>query len=331
MESALIDEVGDRAGIRAVRLASGLVTLEDCRSLPPVCFCFERQRMPDAGFIPDQALKPIGEDSARAVLGFLPDAPRQWTMHAHAVEDGLGRRVAGIAGVMRRLAAEMFPGLAGLELDPLSAEARDSATVAVQLCLTPAGLCHSVSRMDRLSDRFPGGVVRMPDDPLAPSRSAMKIEEVFLRMGYSPRGGQKAVDLGAAPGGWTWAMARRGCRVLAVDHGPMRLPGGSPAAALVKHVKDNGITFRPPESWLPVDWFVSDMLVPPGVTFGLIRRWLAPGMARRFVCNIKMPQVHPWRAIGPLVGWLESQRRIEWTVRQLYHDRREVTLYGRVR
>lgn len=329
MESALAEEVRDRAKAAAAELGAGLVGLGDASRLPARAFCFERQRMPDAGFVPEGDLKPISAETLRLLLGFLCDTARPWTIHHYAVEEGLGRRVAGMADVVRRLAVEHLPALAQMEVDPATREGQSPDTVAVQLCLTAAGLYHSVARMDRLSDRFAGGVLRMADDPLAPSRSAMKLEEVFFRMGEAPRRGQRAVDLGAAPGGWTWAMARRGCRVLAVDHGPMRLPAGSQAASLARHIRENGITFQPPGSWLPVDWWVSDMLVAPGVAFGLIRRWLAPGMARRFVCNVKIPQVHAWQAIKPLVAWLESQRNVAWHVRQLYHDRREVTVYGK--
>lgn len=327
MEDALVGEIADRAKLSAVRVAAGLVQMGAGARTPSFRFCFERQRMPDAGFLPNGTLKPIGHPVVKAVFGFLLGMPRPWVLHAFAVEDGLGRRVAGIAGVLRQLVRELCPGLPMLEKE---SDVMRLETVVVQVCLSPDGLYHSVARMDRLTDVFPGGVVRMSDDPSAPSRSAMKLEEVLVRLGEEPRKGQRAVDLGAAPGGWSWAFARRGCRVLAVDHGPLRLPAGHRAISLVRHIKENGITFEPPASWVPVDWWVSDMLVSPGVAFGLIRRWLGEGRARRFVCNIKIPQVHPWPAIRPIVAWLESQRNLDWHIHQLYHDRREVTLYGRV-
>ena len=53
--------------------------------------------------------------------------------------------------------------------------------------------------------------------PGAPSRSAAKLEEALLYfLGDEAerllRGGMSAVDLGAAPGGWTWILARAWCR-----------------------------------------------------------------------------------------------------------------------
>ena len=83
---------------------------------------------------------------------------------------------------------------------------------------------------NRLSDPCPGGAHRKPFDQLAPSRSYLKIEEAFDMLGESPRRGQTVADLGAAPGGWTYAFVKRGCRVTAVDNGPMRIPPLPPGA-----------------------------------------------------------------------------------------------------
>ena len=83
----------------------------------------------------------------------------------------------------------------------------------------------------------------------APSRSTLKLEEawhVFLeaRRWYDYLGGGKvAVDLGAAPGGWTWRLVQQGMNVVAVDNGEMtRNPhevGSCHACAC------DGFTFRP--------------------------------------------------------------------------------------
>ena len=54
------------------------------------------------------------------------------------------------------------------------------------------------------------------------------------------RPGQRAVDLGAAPGGWSWHLANRGLRVTAIDNGPM-----SPqalATGMIEHLRADGFT-----------------------------------------------------------------------------------------
>ena len=54
-----------------------------------------------------------------------------------------------------------------------------------------------------------------------PSRAYLKLWEACTRIGAWPRPGERCIDLGAAPGGWTWALARLGARVMAVDKAPL--------------------------------------------------------------------------------------------------------------
>jgi hypothetical protein len=70
------------------------------------------------------------------------------------------------------------------------------------------------------------------------------------------------------------------------------------------------------------------MLIAPGACLGLLRKWVAGGWARRFIVNIKLPQKHPLRALAPLREFLAEIPGLNWRMRQLYHDRREVTLMG---
>lgn len=63
---------------------------------------------------------------------------------------------------------------------------------------------------------WPMGILRLRMPPDAPSRSALKLAEafdMFLSAEDQQRylhDGLRAVDLGAAPGGWTWQLLRRG-------------------------------------------------------------------------------------------------------------------------
>jgi len=74
---------------------------------------------------------------------------------------------------------------------------------------------------------WPQGIPRLKFPREAPSRSTLKLEEALLTLldaGERERWlkpGMNAVDLGAAPGGWTWQLVRRSLRVTAVDNGPM--------------------------------------------------------------------------------------------------------------
>ncbi len=84
----------------------------------------------------------------------------------------------------------------------------------------------------------------------AVSRSELKLMEAFDEFGT--RGGGLALDLGAAPGGWSRFLARSGYRVLAVDNGELDYRGlalsgiktrivGKVDAITLAEVGENGI------------------------------------------------------------------------------------------
>src|SRR5439155_27070155 len=75
-----------------------------------------------------------------------------------------------------------------------------------------------------LASPHPMGILRLRMPAQAPSRSSWKLDEALLllvgeeRLGARMKPGAQAVDLGAAPGGWSWQLAQRGLRVMAVDN-----------------------------------------------------------------------------------------------------------------
>ncbi|NLE66442.1 MAG: hypothetical protein GX608_03380 [Lentisphaerae bacterium] len=319
--------------------------LEAADARAPHPFIFERQRIERAQWIPDGPVKPTARLIVRT--GFAPilrgDAP--WTIHAFAAAPegpgGLARRAGNLADAVLDYCRDHFPRTLKRYRPPDELRGRPPALQGsrsppdpgalfpiLQVCATPGGVWHATMPANRLSDPCPGGAHRKPFDQLAPSRSYLKIEEAFDMLGESPRRGQTVADLGAAPGGWTYAFVKRGCRVTAVDNGPMRIPPLPPGAGSFRHMRRDGIGFEPPESERPLDWLACDMLIPPGQALGMMRRWLENGWARRFIINIKLPQQQPMSALQPLVEYLERMPDLAFGIRNLYHDRREVTLFG---
>src|SRR6185436_8651688 len=91
---------------------------------------------------------------------------------------------------------------------------------------------------------WPMGIPRIRMPRGAPSRSTLKLAEALItflgdREPESLRAGMRAVDLGAAPGGWTWQLAHRGLRVIAVDNGALK--GSVEEDPLVTHVRADGL------------------------------------------------------------------------------------------
>jgi hypothetical protein len=324
--AALVEEC-TTGGARAQVVQPGLVQTSH---LPDQPWIFEHQRLPEAALIPVSALKPISGATWTAIMGKLHQARHRWTWHAWSMPNDQQARVEGIANTLVRLARAPAPELDDLYRPPHRAERMDDALV-LQLCLTPDGLWHSTAPMSALSCRQPGGAVRMKDDPQAPSRSYLKIEEAFFRMNEWPQTGQRVVDLGAAPGGWTLAFAKRGCHVIAVDNGPLKLPASGPGWGTVDHRTTDGVTFPWPAQQPPVDWLVADMLVPPVQAAAMLARWLKGPSMLRWVVNVKLPQGSPLAALRPMVHLVNQHTDFHMQIRHLYHDREEVTLMGRRR
>jgi len=173
-----------------------------------------------------------------------------------------------------------------------------------------------------------GGQQRMRLDPSAPSRSYLKLEEAFALLALRPEAGELVIDLGAAPGGWSYSAAQRGARVLAIDNGPLK--GGAIESRLIQHQRANAFTFSPPGG-RRADWLLCDMIADPGEVLELLGGWLERGWCDRFVVNLKFGHDDPLRLLrrlrDPRRGLAVHAR--ELITRQLFHDRDELTVMGR--
>ncbi len=140
------------------------------------------------------------------------------------------------------------------------------------------------------SSHWEMGVPRLRMPAQAPSRSTLKLAEAFQHWLSADdeaellHEGITAVDLGAAPGGWTWQLVRRGVHVIAVDNGP--LDSRLLETGLVEHVRADGFRFRP--RW-PVQWMVCDMVEQPIRVAELVAEWLANGWCTHTIFNLKLP------------------------------------------
>jgi 23S rRNA (cytidine2498-2'-O)-methyltransferase len=167
-------------------------------------------------------------------------------------------------------------------------------------------------------------------DPQAPSRSYLKIEESFRIFGRAPGDGETVIDLGAAPGGWSLSALKRGATVIAIDNGPLREPVLSHPN--IRHLKADALKYEPRENG-PVDWLLCDVLEDPDLIINLLRKWLSRKWCRCFVVNLKVGRHDPVTVLRKLKDPSEGLARHCRTllVRQLYHDREEITLMGEVK
>jgi len=182
---------------------------------------------------------------------------------------------------------------------------------------------------------WPQGIPRLKFPREAPSRSTLKLEEALLVLlddgererWLSP--GMNAVDLGAAPGGWTWQLVRRSLRVTAVDNGPMDRTLMD--SGLVTHRREDGFRFRPPK---PVDWLVCDMVEQPRRVAELVARWFAQRACRFAIVNLKLPMKKRYDETRLCLDLIErgaAGNVVALRAKQLYHDREEITVFARAR
>jgi 23S rRNA (cytidine2498-2'-O)-methyltransferase len=135
----------------------------------------------------------------------------------------------------------------------------------------------------RCSSLFPDGELHFNENKNEPpSRAYLKLWEFFTLHGKSPGPGEKVLDLGSSPGGWTWVLDQLGADVLSIDKAPL-----SPAMKVSKRVeyRSESAFALDPKTLGNVDWLFSDVICYPERLLELIHAW--KDTARNMVCTIK--------------------------------------------
>ena len=233
-----------------------------------------------------------------------------------------------LAGLSRAFANALRPALRKLGL---LTEVVDARLPRLHVCFLDGDHALLATADPRDSAPWPLGVPRLRMLADAPSRSALKLEEALLVLLDSEererllRPGMNAVDLGAAPGGWSWVLARQHLRVTAIDNGP--LAESALATGLIEHVRADGFHWKPSK---PVDWLVCDMVESPRRVAARIAEWFAQGWCTQAIFNLKLPMKKRWDETKLCLDLLveQSGRALELRAKQLYHDREEITVYA---
>ncbi len=252
-----------------------------------------------------------------AVLAELPGWPPGGAVQAQArvLEGGppwtAGALAAAVRSVLAEAGARVTGGPAPYVLSIVAAR------VAVFVGLAP--------RPVHLSP-WPGGAARLAALPGEVSRSARKLEEALLLGGEGwgpPCPGAAALDLGAAPGGWTQVLLRKGWRVTAVDP-------GAPSPALVgarglSWIRGSASQIPLPPG--PFDLLTADLNWDPLRTAACALRFRPRLRAgARGILTVKFFGGDPLDTVAAVRGRLEAGFRV-LAVRHLFHDRAEATAF----
>jgi hypothetical protein len=210
--------------------------------------------------------------------------------------------------------------------DEFAAKPRNPSDFICQIyCPAEDDLWFSTARVDEGISLYEAGFRPMRSLKHAPSRSASKLEEALSVLGRHPSPGDTAVDLGAAPGGWSMVLARHGAIVEAVDHAELKLDPKLKLKGQINHIKANGLKYMPKE---PVDWLVCDMVMGAKDTLEILKKWALGGTMQNFVVNVKLPKDTPWAGALKALEAAEIMSNFTIITRQLLHDRSEITLMG---
>lgn len=174
-------------------------------------------------------------------------------------------------------------------------------------------LIYSVDRWKNI----PNGEYHFEEDKInPPSRAYLKLWEALTFLGHYPKKGDKALDLGASPGGWTYVLQSLGAEVLAVDRAKLddkiaALPGVS--------METKSAFSLDPSDFDYFDWFVCDMACYPEKLWVFLRKWMESGKVGQFICTLKLQGETDFSVIEKFKSIPSA------TVIHLFHNKHEVT------
>jgi 23S rRNA (cytidine2498-2'-O)-methyltransferase len=232
-------------------------------------------------------------------LAIVPGPPRPVAWAANTWLDPQTLTISSIADGARRLRTiqrnwALFPeklhrraSLIAQQLPHVSAKPLNFPSAAPTAPLGSWTLldANTILAAPRCSSPFPNGEVRFVEDKSGPpNRAYLKLWEALTIAGSWPGPGDLCLDLGSAPGGWSWALQKLGSRVISVDKAPL-----DPAIATLPNLDYREVSAfaLEPAAIGPVDWLFSDIICYPERLLRLVETWLASGLVRNFVCTIK--------------------------------------------
>jgi len=247
----------------------------------------------------------------------------------------LGDRISGrkVAVQVRKAANSPFPyslaegrDIAVAVLRDFGCEpvARDADWIVSVYATADALLMGCQAPRDNLSD-WPGGAVRFRREEGQISRAAFKLLEAERAFGLPLARFTNALDLGAAPGGWTNVLLERGLKVTAVD--PAAMDPRLARHPRLHHLRRNAadVTFAPGT----FDLLVCDMSWDPHRTCRLVSGLSgALSAGGSGIITLKLMYRKPMHTLRELTEAYAEHFDIR-RVKQLFHNREEVTMWVR--
>ncbi len=169
------------------------------------------------------------------------------------------------------------------------------------------------------SSPFPNGEPNFLESKTEPpSRAYLKLWEAFTLLEVSPQKGERCLDAGACPGGWSWVLQGLGADILAIDRAPLdprmnKFPN-------IEFRKGDALA-KGPEELGEFDWVFSDVICYPERLLEWIKVWISSRATKHILCSVKFRGDEGY-------GVLKELKKIpnSW-IRHLFVNKHEVTFY----
>ena len=176
-----------------------------------------------------------------------------------------------------------------------------------------------------LPSRWPGGNYPPAARPLPAgrvSRAWLKLDETIASFELPLVRGQRAVELGAAPGGACQRLLEAGLRVVGVDPAIVDPTVAGAAGFTQWRMRAREVPLR---RFKGADWLVADMNIDPTSTLEALGR-IATAEGVRLTGIIATLKIPHWSRAGELPAWLDTVRRWGFRprARQLSSGGREI-------
>lgn len=200
------------------------------------------------------------------------------------------------------------------------------ADTAISLTVYEKAAYLGISRLKHNVSSWTGGVLFYNSEAVI-CRAEFKIEEAFKVFGIDAEPGMTALDLGAAPGGWTHFLSRQGVQVDAVD--PAKLDERVLKAKNVSHYKMLAQEFAETYTEKRYDMIVNDMKMDTNESLDILcemcRQLKQDGCC---LLTLKLPKTNVLKRIK-IAKQVLQKRFSTVQIRQLYFNRSEVTVYAK--
>lgn len=205
----------------------------------------------------------------------------------------------------------------------------ERASMAISVSVIENKIFFGVSSLEENLSKWAGGVLFYAKDASVICRAEFKLEEAVEFFKIDTGNIKNAIDLGAAPGGWSHYLATRGIEVDSVD--PAALSEKLLYDNRIHHYKMTAQEFSRNHANKKYDLIVNDMKMDTAASTKIVCALSSHLRENGYiVLTLKLPKNGVWKKIEEAVTLL-GEHFVNIRVRQLYYNRSEVTVCAQKR